>query len=164
LKTIGTVTKTYGFEGAVVVRSESGIAREPINGEPVFIVIDGIPVPFFTREAFASSNETLVISFDDYLTEKSVLPFKGCEVRYAAGDNHKEKDNDFTGYQIIDDASGFKGVITSLTTSHGQILAEVKSGDSEILIPLHSDLIKKIDRKQHIISMLLPSGLTSINE
>jgi len=163
MKTIGIITKTYGFEGAVVVRSESGITGEPANGEPVFIIIDGIPVPFFTREAFASSNETLVISFDDYLTEESVLPFKGCEVRYAGGDNLEEKDNDLTGYQIIDETSGFKGMITSLTTVHGQILADVKSEDKEILIPLHPDLIRKIDRKQHIITMLLPSGLTGIN-
>ena len=51
VKTIGRITKTYGFEGAVVVRSESGITGEPKQGEPVFVVTDGIPVPFFTREA-----------------------------------------------------------------------------------------------------------------
>lgn len=46
MKTLGRITKTFGFEGAVVVRSTGGITGEPQQGEPVFVVTDGIPVPF----------------------------------------------------------------------------------------------------------------------
>ncbi len=162
MKTIGTITKTHGFDGAVVVRSESGISREPAQGEPVFIVIDGIPVPFFTREAYSPSPDTLVISFDDYLTEEAVIKLKGCEVRITDTD-HPDKDADLTGFTVKDETSGFTGVITSVITNPGQLLLEVRSGKGDVLIPLHPDLIIRIDRKRHIIVMSLPSGLTGIN-
>jgi len=163
VKTIGRITKTYGFEGAVIVRNEGGIAREPKHGEPVFVVIDGIPVPFFTREAWSPSPGTLIISFDDYLTEKSVIGFKGCEVRTGREDNVRHDPNSLEGYTIIDKQSGFSGVIARVIQNPGQMIAAVTSPEGEILIPMHKDLIISVDKKRKIIEMSLPSGLTGIN-
>jgi len=162
MKTIGKITKTYGFEGAVVVRSERGISREPVQGEPVFIVIDGLPVPFFTREAFSPTSDSLVISFEDYLTDKSVIAFKGCEVR-TTDTEYQADDIDFTGFAVKDESSEFTGIITRVIAHPQQILAEVKGEYGDVLIPMHPDLIIKIDRKRRIIIMALPSGLTGIN-
>lgn len=163
MKTIGRITKTYGFEGAVIVRNESGITREPEQGEPVFVVIDGIPVPFFTREAWSPSPGTLIISFDDYLTEKSVTGFKGCEVRTGREENVKRNPVSLEGYTISDKNSGFRGVIARVIQNPGQMIAAVTSEAGEILIPMHQDLIISVDRKRKLIEMSLPSGLTGIN-
>jgi 16S rRNA processing protein RimM len=163
VKTIGRITKTYGFEGAVIVRNEGGITREPEQGEPVFVVIDGIPVPFFTREAWSPSPGTLIISFDDYLTEKSVIGFKGCEVRTGREDNIKRDPTTLEGYTIIDKQSGFRGIIARVIENPGQMIAAVTSAEGEILIPMHQDLIISVDKKRKLIVMSLPSGLTGIN-
>ena len=163
MRTIGIITKTHGFDGAVVVRSESGITREPEQGEPVFVVIDGIPVPFFTREAFTTSRDTLVISFDDYLTPQSVARLKGCEVR--TGEETEEHDDlsDIKGYTIFDKKSGFSGVIAGIEKNPGQLLAVVVAAQGEILIPLHDDLIICVDPENRTVEMSLPEGLTNIN-
>jgi len=163
LKTIGRITKTYGFEGAVIVRNEGGITREPEQGEPVFVVIDGIPVPFFTREAWSPSPGTLIISFDDYLTEKSVIGFKGCEVRTGREDNIKSDPETLAGYTIIDKNSSFRGVILRVEQNPGQLMATVTASGGEILIPLHPDLIISVNDKKKIIEMSLPAGLTGLN-
>lgn len=164
MKTIGIITKTHGFEGAVVVRSYAGKAEEPETGEPVFIVIDGIPVPFFTREAWSPTSDTVVISFDDYLTAESVLPFKGCEVRIESVDQPDDELAQLTDYQINDTSTQFKGTITRIYDTPGQIIAEVRSMRGVVLIPMHPDLIRSIDHKGKIIFMSLPAGLTGINE
>lgn len=163
MRTIGIITKTHGFEGAVVVRSEGGITREPEQGEPVFVVIDGIPVPFFTREAYITSNETLVISFDDYMTPASVARLKGCELRTGEETGVQDEITDVSGYTIIDQRSGFRGVITAIEKNPGQLLAIVNTVQGEILIPLHSDLIITIDTEKKTLVMSLPEGLTGIN-
>lgn len=163
MKTIGRITKTYGFEGAVIVRNEGGITREPKQGEPVFVVIDGIPVPFFTREAWSPSQGTLIISFDDYLTEKSVIGFKGCEVRTSREDNIKDDPATLAGYTIVDKNSGFRGVIARVEQNPGQLIATVTTSGGEILIPLHPDLIISMNNKKKIIKMSLPAGLTGLN-
>ncbi len=164
MKTIGRITKTYGFEGAVVVRSESGITWEPEQGEPVFIVIDGIPVPFFTREAFSPSPATLVISFDDYHTSGSVSPFRGCEVRIAGETEENDDMAALNGFSLTDINSGVKGTITSVIQNPGQLLAVVTVPGGEILVPLHPDLIISVDRKRKTIEMSLPEGLIQLND
>jgi 16S rRNA processing protein RimM len=164
VKTIGRITKTYGFEGAVIVRNEGGITREPEQGEPVFVVIDGIPVPFFTREAYSPSPGALIISFDDYLTVESVNGLRGCEVRTSQEDNIKSDPSTLAGYTIIDKRSGFRGVIARVIENPGQMIAVVTAAAGEILIPMHEDLIISVDKKRKLIEMSLPSGLTGIND
>jgi 16S rRNA processing protein RimM len=163
VKATGIITKTYGFNGAVVVRSEGGLIRIPGLGEPVFVIIDGIPVPFFTREASSPSPDTLIISFDDYLTAESVDRLRGCEIQ--TGDEAKEQ-NDLTmltGYRLVDKNSTFSGVISTVTENTGQLLALVIAAGEEIFIPLHPDLIIAVDEKEKTIEMSLPAGLTSLN-
>jgi 16S rRNA processing protein RimM len=163
VKTIGRITKTYGFEGAVTVRSEGGITREPEQGEPVFVVIDGIPVPFFTREAFSPSPGTLVISFDDYLTVESVNGLRGCEVRSDQEGDLQDDPGTLTGYTLIDKKSGFRGIVSGVTQNPGQLIASVTTSAGKILVPLHPDLIISVDKKKKIIEMSLPEGLTGLN-
>jgi 16S rRNA processing protein RimM len=163
VRTIGIITRTHGFEGAVVVRSEGGITREPVQGEPVFVVIDGIPVPFFTREAYITSKDTLIISFDDYPTPVSVARLKGCEVRTGEQPGAQDELHDIKGFTIIDRKSGFRGVIASIEKNPGQMLAIVNTDQGEVLIPLHNDLIIIIDPDNMVIEMSLPEGLTGIN-
>ena len=164
MKTIGRITKTYGFEGAVVVRSESGITGEPEQGEPVFVVIDGIPVPFFTRESFSPAPDTLVISFDDYLTSESVSSLKGCEVRISGEAEQSNELAGLDGYTLTDSNSGFRGTVRSVLQNPGQLLAIVSTHSGEILVPLHPDLITTIDRKKKTIEMSLPEGLIQLND
>jgi 16S rRNA processing protein RimM len=163
VKTTGRITKTHGFEGAVVVRSEGGITREPKEGEPVFVIIDGIPVPFFTREAYSPSPGTLIIAFDDYMTAESVEGLKGCELRTAEEDQDENDLSDLAGYMIIDRTSGFSGAITRIIQNPGQLLAVVNAGTGEIYVPLHPDLIISMNRKKKTIEMSLPEGLAGIN-
>lgn len=165
MKTIGRITKTYGFEGAVVVRSQSGITGEPEQGEPVFVVTDGIPVPFFTREAWSPTPGTLIISFDDYLNDTSVKHLKGCEIRMEgeadAGDDDLAA---LIGFTLTDTGSGFSGIITEVLKNPGQLLAVVTVPGGEIFVPLHPDLIVSVEKEHNRIVMSLPDGLISLND
>lgn len=164
MKTIGRITKTYGFEGAVVVRSEGGITGEPKQGEPVFVVTDGIPVPFFTREAHSPSRDMLIISFDDYLTDDSVAHLKGCEVRTGGKEEPADELAELAGYILTDTRSGLTGSITEIVRNPGQLMAVAVMRGEEVLIPLHPDLIVSVDRKHKSIRMNLPEGLIQLND
>ena len=164
MKTIGRITKTYGFEGAVVVRSERGITGEPQQGEPVFVVTDGIPVPFFTREAYCPSSDTLIISFDDYLTPESVAHLRGCEV---LTDRREEPEDDLKaleGFTLTDTVTGLSGTITEIIRNPGQMMAVALIMGTEVYIPLHPDLIVSVDKSHKAITMALPEGLIRLND
>jgi 16S rRNA processing protein RimM len=162
--TIGRITKTYGFEGAVVVRSEGGITVEPQQGEPVFVITDGIPVPFFVREVLSTLPDSIIISFDDYLSAESVACLKGCEVMISGEAEHEDELAALEGYDLRDRNSGFTGTIVSVISNPGQLLAVVISHGREIFVPLHPDLIITIDRKNKVIIMSLPVGLTNLKD
>jgi len=163
LITIGTITKTHGFEGAVTVKLTNRSFEEPKINEPVFIIIDGIPVPFFVRDIFSSGGESMVISFDDYLTLASVLPFKGCEIKCMGPDKETENFASLIGYILSDVNSEFSASIISIDEQPGQLLATVSTGKSESLIPLHPDLIISVNHRKKIVKMSLPEGLADIN-
>jgi 16S rRNA processing protein RimM len=163
MRTIGRITKTSGFDGAVVVRGEGGITAEPQQGEPVFVIKDGIPVPFFIREVIKTSPDTLVLSFDDYLSAESVASLKGCEVTTRDEPEEEDELDALEGYSLRDSNSGFNGTIVSVIRNPGQLLAVVSIPGREIFVPLHPDLIMSVDRKSKVIVMSLPEGLASLN-
>jgi len=162
LVTIGVITKTYGFEGSVTVKVTAGVSGEPKINEPVFIVIDGIPVPFFVRELYNSEGGTMVLAFDDYDTTESVLMLKGCEVRIEAASGNDTLLS-FERYTLSDVNSGFSATIVSIDEQPGQLLATVVAKDREFLIPFHEDLIVSVNHKKKIVKMSLPEGLIDIN-
>ena len=147
-----------------MVRGEGGITVEPQQGEPVFVIIDGIPVPFFIREVLTASPDTIVISFDDYLSAESVSSLKGCEVMITGEAENEDELTALEGYTIKDINSGFSGTINSVVRNPGQLLAIVSDRGREIFVPLHPDLIHSIDRKSKVIIMSLPGGLTNLED
>jgi len=163
MKTLGRITKTYGFEGAVVVRSESGITGEPQQGEPVFVVTDGIPVPFFTREAYRTAPDTLIISFDDYLTPESVAHLRGCDMLTERGEEAGDDLATLKGFTLTDTGTGLTGMITEIIRNPGQLMAVALINGEEVFIPLHPDLIVSIDRRHKAIRLTLPEGLVNLN-
>ena len=163
LITIGIITKTHGFEGAVAVKLTSRSFKEPKINEPVFIIIDGIPVPFFVRDIFTAGGDSMVISFDDYLTPASVSAFKGCELRCQGYGKEAEDFTSLIGYTLSDVNSDFSASIISIDEQPAQLLATVSSGKSEFLIPLHPDLIISVNHRKKTVKMSLPEGLADIN-
>ena len=164
MRSIGRITKTYGFDGAVVVKSKTGITGEPEQGEPVFVVTDGIPVPFFTREAFSPAPDTLILSFDDYLTAESVVHLRGCEVLYEGAGESGDDLMALKGFTLTDTTTGLSGIIDDLMQNPGQVIAVTIIKGRDVYIPLHPDLIVSVDRRQRAITMTLPEGLISLND
>lgn len=164
MKTTGRIAKPYGFEGAVVVRGESGITGEPKQGEPVFVVTDGIPVPFFVREAYLTAPDTLIIAFDDYLTPESVAHLRGCEVLTEGKEEQAGDLNALAGFTLSDTRSGLSGVITEVLENPGQLMAVAVIEGRETFIPLHPDLIISVDPSGKKIIMALPDGLVKLND
>ena len=164
MRSIGRIIKTYGFDGAVVVKSQTGIAGEPEQGEPVFVVTDGIPVPFFTREAFSPAPDTLIISFDDYPTAESVVHLRGCEVLSEGAGEPGDDLMSLKGFTLTDATTGLSGIINDLIRNPGQVIAVAIIKGREVYIPIHPDLIISVDHSHKAIRMALPEGLISLND
>ena len=63
---------------------------------------------------------------------------------------------DLKGYTIEDDTQGTLGKVLSVDESTINTLLEMEDGR---LLPIHEDLIRRIDDQQHILYVSLPEGL-----
>ena len=164
---LGRIAKINGFEGAVNIRLEKSFIENIPPMESVFLEIEGRLVPFIVSDSAYSGAGSLILEFEGYSSLESVKEFIGVNL-YLTSASHKNNSEDdlslLKGYNVIDEKGNSVGVIIEIVSNPGQLLLTVKGDNKkEILIPLHENLIKKIDRKKRLISMEIPEGLVEIN-
>jgi 16S rRNA processing protein RimM len=164
---LGRITKVSGYEGALTVKLERLFSGDIPHMESVFLDIEGRPVPFFISDSEYSGADILKLKFDGYDSSDKVIEFVGCNVFLTtapAVDESIEEKRSLIGYTVQTSDKLSLGTVEEVIENPGQWLLSVKSGSRKtILIPLHEDLIIKIDNRKRFLIMEIPEGLTEIN-
>lgn len=164
---LGKITKVRGFEGAVTVKTELNLSDNIPLSEPVFLEIEGRPVPFFIEYTESLRLGLLNIKFEDYNGSEKVREFVGCNVFFTSDSEKGKREDDLgllAGYEVYSDQGEAVGTITEIIYNPGQVLLEVTSGKGKkILLPLHEDLVSEMNDDLKTITMVIPEGLTDIN-
>lgn len=162
---LGEITKTSGFEGAVLVKLEKRFIENIPAMESVFLEIEGRPVPFLISSFEYSGSDVLRLTFGGYESVEKVSEFKGCSV-YLTTASEEEDNNEnlqLEGYSVCDSHGKSLGKIKEVIENPGNLLLRIVSGGKEMLVPLHEDLIVKMNKRKKILFMEIPEGLTDIN-
>ena len=164
---LGQITKTIGFEGVVQVRLEKKFIEELPEMESVFVETDGRPVPFFIEWSEYPGSDILRLKFEGYDSSAKVEEFKGNNLFLTTGETETEQHSEYhflKGFSVVDQENTRIGTIVDIIANPGQMILSINSGSGrEVLVPLHEDLIMKLDRRKKIISMEIPEGLLEIN-
>lgn len=164
---IGRIIKTHGFKGVVTIKTDSAIPDNITELESVFLEIDGKPVPFFIESVERAGPGIIRVKFSGYDSADKISEFIGCSVLMT----HESLPENFTtdltslrGYKLLSCTGAAVGIIKDIINNPGQSLLNVRSeSGKEMLIPLHEDLIRKIDPDKKILTMIFPEGLLDIN-
>lgn len=162
---LGRIAKIHGYDGTVIVKTEPGFTENISETEPVFLEVDGIPVPFFIADLGYPGSDILKIRFQDYDSIEKVSEFLGCRVfvTSAGSVGSNVQNDDLTGFRVFAGKGNYLGAVDAIIHKPGQDLLSVRpEGKKAILIPLHRDLILEIDEKSGVIVMDLPEGLTGL--
>ena len=182
---VAQVLKSNGTDGELVLGFRE-IAPEDINlQEPVFIVFDGLPVPFYI-ESFAKRGNTKALvrltgicSMEDveeiagkavYIEEEQLPEMSIEEDGYAAlvGWVLLTPAGDFsTSLEMTEEESEMTeepelievGEITDFLDIPNNPCIEVETENGAVMIPLHEDLILSVDPEYQEIIMQIPAGL-----
>ncbi len=164
---LGRITKVHGYEGAVTVRLENRFKENLPEMESVFLEIEGKPVPFFISEFEYQGADILRLKFEDYDSQEKVSEFVGCRVFLTTKDIQESSSQtsiNLSGFRIYGKHNILIGTVTEITENRGRYLLNITAESGRnILIPLHDDLITRVDKRKKIIHMDLPEGLTEIN-
>ena len=172
LQQIAQVLKSNGTDGELVMGFRE-IAPEDINlNEPVFIIFDGLPVPFYIESFAKRGNTKALVRLTDICSMEDVEEIAGKPV-YIEADNLPEMSLEEDGYAALvgwmvltpenaDDMDSDLyevGEITDFIDIPNNPCIEVETENGAIMIPLHEDLILSIDPEYQEIIMQIPAGL-----
>ena len=172
LQQIAQVLKSNGTDGELVMGFRE-IAPEDINlNEPVFIIFDGLPVPFYIESFTKRGNTKALVRLTDICSMEDVEEIAGKPV-YIEADNLPEMSLEEDGYAALvgwmvltpenaDDMDSDLyevGEITDFIDIPKNPCIEVETENGAIMIPLHEDLILSLDPEYQEIIMQIPAGL-----
>ena len=174
LQQVAQVLKSNGTDGELILGFRE-IAPEDINlKEPVFIVFDGLPVPFFIESFTKRGNSKALVHLTGICSMDDVEEIAGKAV-FVAEDSLPELSLEEDGYealigwvlltpeipdQVGDDEDVIEvGEITDFIDIPNNPCIEVETRNGAVMIPLHEDLILSVDPEYQEIVMQIPAGL-----
>ncbi len=162
---IGVILKAHGVRGVMKAAVEPFYIGVVPELEAIFIkTAQNEILPFFIETAEVISGETVLLKLEDISGREQVAPLiqSGIMVREEDLDGVAVEEDSWIGFLIIDTTLGEIGKIQDILEMPQQDLAKVLHDTKELLIPLHEDLIDKVDEKNQKIFMNLPEGLTEV--
>lgn len=161
---IAKVLKTFGVKGELMVRLYDVFPDEVNIKEPVFVMIDGLPVPLFFGYFQKKGTGKAVVIFDDFETSYRASELIGKEllafgVEETGDEFHYENT---AGFTLTDLSSGRTGIINEYLDYANNPLFSVDFGGTEVMVPAAEDLIRTIDWRKKSVEMVLPDGLLDI--
>ncbi len=174
LQQVAQVLKSNGTDGELVMGFRE-IAPEDINlKEPVFIVFDGLPVPFYIESFSKRGNSKALVRLTDINSMEDVEEIAGKAV-YIEEDNLPEMSLEEDGYAAlvgwmlltpegegpVTDETEFTevGEITDFIDIPNNPCLEVETENGAVMIPLHEDLILSVGPEYQELIMQIPAGL-----
>ena len=173
---VAQVLKSNGTDGELVM-SFRAIAPEDINlQEPVFIIFDGLPVPFFIESFTKRGNSKALVRLTGIHCQEDVDEISGKAVYIEDSDAQElslEEDGfaALVGWMLLtpenpDQGEGDEladltevGEITDFIDIPNNPCIEVETENGAVMIPLHEDLILSVDPEYQEIIMQIPEGL-----
>ena len=169
LQQVAQVLKSNGTDGELVMGFRE-IAPEDINlKEPVFIVFDGLPVPFYIESFTKRGNTKALVRLTGIGSMEDVEEITGNAV-YIEEDQLPEMSLEDDGYAALvgwmlltpaedEEALIEVGEITDFLDIPKNPCIEVETENGAVMIPLHEDFILSVDPEYQEIIMQIPAGL-----
>jgi len=164
---IGTITKSHGITGQLMVRLSGDFSDDIEPGEPLFVEVDEKLVPFFIEEAEVFPDRAL-LKLEFITNPHEAQKYSGMSVylenRLIQDKSELTADSAelFVGYAFYDKASGMEGIIKEYIDNPLNPLFLVSNESSEFLIPVHPDFILNVDHTKKLMVFDLPDGLTGL--
>ena len=158
LQKIAKVLKSNGTDGELLISFFAMDPEELEITEPVFILFDGLPVPFFVQSLRRRGQNKALVHLNGIFDLKDCEEVCGKDIYLPADAEAAYGEGDFSflvGWELRD-AGKSLGRIADFVDIPGNPCLELEDGR---LVPLHEDFITAVDEDSAVVEMELPSGL-----
>jgi 16S rRNA processing protein RimM len=166
---VGYTRKPHGLKGEIKLHLEEKYVEDVLNTDIILIEIKGKKTPFFVEDVRIGNN--IIAKFEEidtpeaamaiaakalFLREQDILP-----------DDLREMDVDVepyahcTGYMLFNDNKNI-GIVDSLIEYPQQMMALIKYDNRDVLVPLNTHFVMKLDDAKKEIYLDLPEGILDL--
>ena len=166
---IGYVVKTHGLKGEVTI-SLNGYSVDDLTSVqkvyPLFIEINNRLVPYFIQSISESGTKAFV-KFEDVdtveeaskLAKRPLYLQKAARAKAQRGDFY---DDEIIQFSVTDEALGPLGNVVEVVQAGPNRLLVLDHNGKELLIPVNSPFIKRLNKSKKSITVSLPEGFLDI--
>ena len=163
---IGTVVSKHGYKGDIKISVASNNPDTLPDLKYLFIDLDGCFIPFTIDNLRSFSKNVLIVKLKEIRSEDEVNEFihKNIYVdstKIGSNTGSGFFYNDLINFDVIIDFKKI-GRIENINSNLPQPVFEIIYDSRKVLIPIHEDLIEKIDKENKIIHLDIPNGLLEI--
>jgi 16S rRNA processing protein RimM len=165
LRVLGTIGRSHGLNGALKVNITADSDYLLEKGEPVFVRLQGGPVPFFIQDIQQANEHSLVMKLDDVDDITKTDRFIGAEVLLPEESFQSSDDMDaemLIGFSVTDIHHGAIGVVSGIMQLPQQTVLELQFNGKEILVPFVDGIIRSIDSGARTVEVETPDGLIDL--
>ncbi|HPW65768.1 MAG TPA: hypothetical protein PLY32_00065 [Salinivirgaceae bacterium] len=161
---LGSIHKTHGVSGRLIIKTDYNLELLEFE-EPVFVVVDGLPVPVFLEEITERTFDSYIVKFELIDTIEKAREFVGCDIlapKHSA--NHERIDfiTQVIGIEVHDKKHGFLGVCNGIETIPGNPLMIInQENGNQLFIPIVDEWVIDFTPSKRIV-LNCPQGLLSL--
>jgi len=172
---IGFTKKCHGVKGDLKIQIEDQYLEDFVKANAVFILVKGRHVPYFIEnikdendlllkleEVDSKETANSLTSKELFLQPHQILKEEERELIIEKKEEDQLEYEKYIGFSIIDIELGAIGKIEEVVEFPQQEMAIILRDEKEILIPLHKNLIEKIEAEKQCIHMTLPDGILDL--
>lgn len=169
LVTVGRIAKPQGRFGEVAINPASDSPERFIGLSRLFLERDGGRPEEFTVESMRIHKGRPIAKLTDISSIEMAQSLSGRGVAIPAAELEPTPDDTFYHYELVgleahDDRHGLLGRVTEILSTGGTDVVVVTAPDaSEILLPLCSEICRRVDLDAGRLEIHAPDGLLDIN-
>lgn len=171
---LGHLIKTVGTMGGVVAQCDPPFSFQNIpheQGNTIFLILDGLPVPFVLRGAEERGEASTATLYFETLQD-AIEPKELVGARFAIPEEElSEEEEDaaqqnlsldgLVGCTLVDQHQALVGEILDYEQySYNTLLVVARPSGEEVLVPIHPDLIEKFPSEDEpVLQLQIADGL-----
>lgn len=163
---IGKLVATFGLKGEIILQHHLGKKTTLKNLQTIFIENETDHfLPYFISYTKIKNESEIYIKLEEIDSKEAAKQLTTKEAWLSENDFKKyaapSSPISLLGFTLINEDKGLGEIIEVIEQPH-QILCTIIWNGKEILIPLHEQSLKKIDKKNRKVHVILPDGLLDI--
>ena len=165
---LGYVKKTVNRNGEIIIFLDVDAPDSYKKMRCFFVEMPSGLVPFFIEKIRFRRHKEAYVKLEGIQVETQAELLKGKSLWLPIEQLPKLTGNHFyyhevINWHILDEKNNDVGIITDVLDNSVQSLFQITHpSGKEILIPIHDDILKKVDRDNQQIEVIMPEGLLEL--